>query len=178
MLDGLQIKVKVYDGNLRYKNFWVWGTTGLGKSRWAAGQESLQKTYKKPFNKWWDGFDLGTCTLVIIDDWPCYPNGQVLAYHLKIWGDRYSFVAEVKNSGLMLAPGEFRLIVTSNFSLEDVFQNPEDRAAIRRRFCVIEMTKENVGLIMGAKIGDIQLTDEADRQEANPIVEVVEDFDR
>jgi hypothetical protein len=166
MIDGQQARQKVYDGKLGYKNFWVWGSTGLGKSRWAANQAPLNETYKKGHNKWWDGFQASKHKLVIIDDWPTGQRGEALAYHLKIWGDRYPFIAEVKNSAIVLAPGDWKLIITSNFNIDEVFTNTEDQKAIKRRFCVINMNETNAAMISVTRIGDQELITEADDQES------------
>jgi hypothetical protein len=104
MINGQQAGQNVYGGKLTDKNVWVWGDN----------QAILQTTYKQFCNTWWDGFQCGQVELVIIDDWPW----ESLAYHIRIWGDRYPFIAQVNNSGIVLAPGDFKLIITSNFTIE------------------------------------------------------------
>jgi hypothetical protein len=56
-------------------------------------------------------------------------------------------VAEVKNGSLVLPPGSYKLIITSNFSPDEIFRNEQDLAAIKRRVHVINWRRENVGIL-------------------------------
>ena len=59
-----------------------------------------------------------------------------MSHFLKKWADRYSFDAEVKGSKLIIRPE--RIIVTSNYSIEEVFcDDIMMQNAIKRRFEVI-----------------------------------------
>ena len=58
------------------------------------------------------------------------------------WVDRYPFTGEVKGGQVMIAPGDFQLIITSNFKPEQCFRRHEDICAIRRRFTFIRMTEQ------------------------------------
>jgi hypothetical protein len=177
IMEARVLKAEVFSGELRYKNFWMWGPAGIGKSRWATGQDLLWRTFRKGFNKWWCGFKPGVHRTVVIDDWPLQ-NGEMLSYHLKIWGDRYPFVAEVKNGGITLAPGEFRIIVTSNYSPEDVFRNPNDLGPILRRFQVIEWTTQNQALLGATLIGySVELMPPMEVLEEEPINEQLEEIE-
>lgn len=144
MIDHAMDSVDTWNGNLHDKNFWIFGAPGVGKSRWASSQGVYAEIMKKNFNKWWDGYNLLAHKIVIIDDYPCLPQGNVLAQHMKIWGDRYPFVGECKGSHQMIEPGRFFLIITSNYSIDDCFQTEEDKEAIHRRFNELEMTPENI----------------------------------
>jgi hypothetical protein len=147
MLDSAKKNMRVWGGNLQWKNIWMWGGPGIGKSKWAHEQQTGGKTLKKNVNKWWDGMDVSSVTKVIIEDFPCTPNGDMMAYYMKLWGDRYVFTGEVKNSALAIDPGRFFLIVTSNYGPKSCFSREEDLKAIERRFAVLEMTRENRTLL-------------------------------
>jgi hypothetical protein len=154
MLDYRASQAHKWDRDLWEKNVWLWGVTGTGKSVWASLQEEQQFTYRKNVNKWWDGFVPGLHKLVIIEDFP-YKDGDILARYVKIWCNHYPFNAEVKGSSITIVPVEFKIVVTSNFSIEQVFHHIEDQRAIWRRFTQVELTRENKPLIMAAKIEDL-----------------------
>lgn len=141
-----------WGGSLHEKNVWIWGEPGIGKSRWAVQQVPPVTLFKKNFNKWWDGFQLMTTRCVIIEDYPPLPIGNTLSHHLKIWGDRYPFVGEVKNSGAPCEPGRWFLIITSNYPIERCIATEEDVVTVQRRFKEIEMTHENKVLIEQTKL--------------------------
>jgi hypothetical protein len=146
MLDAAKKQMRVWPGELKYKNVWIWGRPGVGKSRWAHRQETGGDTLFKNLNRWWDGMDVRSVTKVLIEDFPS-PAYDGMAHLLKIWGDRYTFTGEVKNSAIAIDPGRFFLIVTSNFHPGECFNKQEDREAIQRRFGIIEMTEENAGFV-------------------------------
>lgn len=134
MIDSAMKNVQEYNGILEEKNIWLWGEAGLGKSRWAASNGTYEEIFKKNFNKWWDGYNLLSTKIVIIEDYPCLPQGNALVQHMKVWGDRYPFEAEAKGSHMMVEPRRFFLIVTSNYPIDQCFENEEDKKAIHRRF--------------------------------------------
>lgn len=145
MMDNALRNVENWDGNLKAKNYWIWGPPGIGKSKWAANLMPVQHQYKKAVNKWWDGYNLCVHKIVMLEDFPM--NGQIFAQHLKIWSDRYFFMAECKGSSMVVEPGRFFLIITSNFPIEACFENPEDVRAIQRRFTEFEVTEENKAIL-------------------------------
>lgn len=144
-LDADQRRYHDYQGDLQKKNIWIYGEPGAGKSFAARqGCESV-KIYNHAFNKWWGGFKPGFHTRVIIDDWPCIESGgNILVQHLKIWGDRYIFQAEVKGGSLMVEPGSIQIVITSQYKPEECFTSIEDMKAIKRRFKVIHMEKTSI----------------------------------
>jgi hypothetical protein len=144
MIEAQATKGRVWDGELPTKNVWLWGAPGLGKSRWASIQNEVASVYKKNPNKWWDGFSPLLHKQVTIEDWA--PTHECLTSHLKMWADRYPFIGEVKGSSFMMEPGRWNLVITSNYSIEECF-NETDREAIKRRFAEIQMTQENKKMI-------------------------------
>lgn len=124
---------EIYDDDLSKKNYWIWGPTGTGKSRWARNQTEPENLYFKLQNKWWDSYDEGTVKVVLIED--LNPEkARMLSDHMKIWADRYWFQAEVKGASIMVNPKDWYLIITSNYSIDECFQNIQDQEAIKRRF--------------------------------------------
>jgi len=112
------------------RGFWYWGPPGTGKSRFA--RDNNEDAYIKSQNKWWDGYDGQTS--VILDDLD--KGGICLGHHLKIWSDRYACTGEVKGASVPLQHTKF--IVTSNYSIEQLWGDDKEMcAAIRRRFVVI-----------------------------------------
>jgi hypothetical protein len=147
MIDEANKRSSVWGGDLKSKNVWLWGATGLGKSRWANEQAAARQQLKKAVNKWWDGYQVTETRVVIIEDYPERPMGHYLCQHMKIWSDRYPFIGETKGSHVMVQPGRFLLTVTSNFPIAQCFSEEENIAAIKRRFKEIELTEENKNMV-------------------------------
>lgn len=57
---------------------------------------------------------------------------QIGAHHLKMWADHYPFKAEVKGGSMLARPK--RIIVTSNFSIRQCYEDPRDYEPLERRF--------------------------------------------
>lgn len=112
------------------ENEWWYGPTGTGKSRKLWRDHPVH--YAKQLNKWWDGYDGEE--VVAIEEWA--PKNECTASLLKIWADRYPFPAEVKGEKLNRIRPK-KLIVLSNYSIEQCFTNVEDLEPIKRRFAVI-----------------------------------------
>lgn len=107
------------------KGEWYHGESGTGKSRTA--REKYPNAYLKAANKWWDGY-IGQ-EFVIIDDL----DEDCLGHYLKIWGDRYACTGEIKGGTVNL--NFKKIIVTSNFSISELFENKQKFIEpIKRRF--------------------------------------------
>lgn len=107
---------------------WRFGPSGSGKSR--STREEFPGLYNKGVSKWWDGYNHED--VVLVEDWDPKTTEHLGSRYLKIWGDHYAFPAEVKGGSLMVRPK--KVIITSQYSIEQCFSDPEDRAALNRRF--------------------------------------------
>ena len=100
----------------------VYGTSGSGKSSIARDfarayypVDSGACFYAKNISRWWDRYQGEP--VVILDDPEPAPFRQ-LSELLKVWGDRYAFLAEVKGGTIQVNPEWF--IVTANYSLAEL----------------------------------------------------------
>lgn len=119
---------------------WYYGVPGSGKSH--SARVNFPLSFLKPCNKWWDGYR--EQENVLIDDFDM--NHKVLGHHLKIWADKYSFIGEMKGGSVAIRPK--RIVVTSNYSIEQIFAGDEQLVeALKRRFiCTRFLNPFNVNL--------------------------------
>lgn len=113
-------------------NEWWYGRTGTGKSR-LAWEKYGSICYQKMLNKWWDGYDAQP--VVVIEEWS--PKNDVTASALKIWADRYPFTAQIKG-GVLQKIRPYKIIVISNYKIDDCFVDTRDAEPIKRRFTEYE----------------------------------------
>lgn len=116
---------EILQGDLIHE--WWYGKTGCGKS--TALWKKYPDHYMKKKNKWWDGYQ--GQEVVAIEEWS--PNFHMLASELKIWADRYPFPAEIKG-GTLGAIRPKKIIILSNYKIEECFPLTQDADPIRRRF--------------------------------------------
>jgi len=109
-------------------NHWYCGPSGTGKSLKARTENP--GAYTKLNNKWWDGYN--DEDIVIIDDFDKYD--VALSGHLKRWCDHYSFPAEFKGGVKVIRPKT--IIVTSNYTPEEIWEDEATLGPIRRRFSI------------------------------------------
>jgi len=119
---------KPIDGVLDHE-WWV-GETGTGKSKllW----ELYPNHFPKMINKWWDGYRHEQ--VVAIEEWS--PDCSKTTQSLKRWADRYPFVGEIKG-GVMRNLRPTKLIVLSNYTIDQCFTMKEDAEPMKRRFTEI-----------------------------------------
>lgn len=107
---------------------WYYGVSRTGKSY--SARKDYPDAYPKLCNKWWDGYQ--GQDYVLIDDFDKKHDG--LCHHLKIWADRYPFLAEVKGSTVSIRPK--KIIITSNYHPREIWTSDGDLNPILERFRV------------------------------------------
>ena len=107
------------------RGIWIYGKAGSGKSRWV--REHCKPLYPKLCNKWWDGYQGEP--YVVMDD--IMPEHKFLSQQLKIWTDRYDCILETKGAAVHSQYQWF--IITSQYSIDEVFEDSRDREALHRR---------------------------------------------
>jgi len=110
---------------------WIHGLAGSGKTR--AVHDAYPQAFSKDASKWWCGFK-GQEVVLLDDIDPSHSSW--IARFLKIWGDRYPFTAQQKGGSVLIRPLKF--IVTSQYKIEDIFNDTPTREALNRRYVVIE----------------------------------------
>lgn len=112
------------------RGVWIHGPPGTGKTTYA--RTRYTDIYIKAQNKWFDGYN-GERTIVL-DDFDC----AHLSHYLKIWMDKWACTGEIKGGTINLRHHVF--VVTSNYSIGDLFHDSHVVAALTRRCRVIDMT--------------------------------------
>lgn len=113
------------------RNVWIQGPTGVGKTY--AAKAYGDDFYKKNLNKWWDHYR-GQANVII--DEVC-PKQDWIGSFLKIWAQEDPFIAEVKGGSRTIRPK--RIIVTSQYSIGEIFTDPLVVEALKGRFFVREI---------------------------------------
>jgi len=105
---------------------YYYGIAGSGKTTKARAE--YPGSYIKSRDRWWDGYQ-GEET-VILDDLDKYH--VALAGLIKDWADKWTFKAEVKGGYIWIRP--LRFIITSQYSIDQIWDDIETRQALHRRF--------------------------------------------
>lgn len=113
---------------------WIWGESGCGKTR--AVVSAFPECFIKPRNQWWDGYQGEE--VVLVDDIDVFD--KALGGKLKHWADFAPFIAEIKGGSLRIRPR--RVIVTSQYPMDRIWDDRETLDALGRRFTVIEKVKD------------------------------------
>lgn len=114
----------------RIKNVWIHGETRTGKT-WEARQMAPNH-FKKTTTKWWDGYNRQKD--IIINDLD--PSHKLeMGSLLKIWCEHEPFNAEIKNSMRLIRPK--RIIVTSQYSIDEMGWDRKMTEAIKERFPIV-----------------------------------------
>lgn len=107
-------------------NEWIWGPAGTGKTT-KAMTDHPQAYLKDPSNRWFDGYD--GQDVVIVDDFDKYHLAQT--HLLKRLAHEQPLQVELKGGSTTIRPK--KIIITSNSSPDDLWEEP-DLSAIKRRF--------------------------------------------
>lgn len=127
--------------NFKPEVYWIWGETGIGKTRLVYDNFEMNEIYKKTTNsgKWWDGYD--GHKIVILDD--LRPSDY--RYHeLLTLLDRYPYQVEIKGGFRQLLATI--IIITTDRHPNKFYQQDVvgDLRQLTRRFtAVIELTDAN-----------------------------------
>lgn len=120
---------RTLQGELEHE-WWV-GESGTGKSREFRSLYTEQGFYFKQANKWWDNYQ--DEEVVLIEE--LSPIHECLATHMKIWCDRYDFSGEIKG-GIIQRIRPRKIVVLSNYEIDQVFTKSQDNEPMKRRFTV------------------------------------------
>lgn len=112
-------------------NEWIWGAPGTGKTSMAFKENP--GAYLKGLTKWWDVYT--DQEAVIVDDMD--PYHKSLAQEFKVWSHHYPFPAETKGGTLCIRPR--KIIVTSNYMIDQIWEDEITREAMHRRFKEIQI---------------------------------------
>ena len=126
------------DKDLKDHFLWLYGNTGTGKSHLAreiSKKLKCEEPYYKQINKWWNGYK---CQKVTIIEEADPKRCEHLAGYFKQWADKWPFSGEVKCGNFPNMRPQY-IIVTSNYRIEECFQEAQDYVPLQRRFTEHEL---------------------------------------
>lgn len=115
------------------RHLWIWSNeSGTGKSH-AVNQAYPDMYRKTPDEIYWNGYE--DQKVVYIEDIDVFH--KKIGYHMKIWADKWPFAAAFKNQAARDIRPE-RLIVTSNYRIDQIWDDPITVSCLERRFTQIQ----------------------------------------
>ncbi len=113
-------------------NVWITAPSGYGKSTYA--REMYPDFYDKPPNKWYTGYK-GENTVLLDDFGPM--QFKFLGWYTKRWSDVFPYPVETKGGGMVIRPEH--IVVTSQYTIGQCFDDPLVCEAVENRFEVLEL---------------------------------------
>lgn len=137
ILRNLEILRPALTDRATLANYWYYGAPGLGKT--SKARRENPGLYQKLKNKWWDHYD--GQEVVLIDEWR--PDDSSMVDELNRWADHYPMQVETKGGMMEIRPQ--KIIVTSNYSIEECFQSLGQVTldSVKRRFKVVHFVGLN-----------------------------------
>ena len=124
----------ILEGDLQSHFEWWYGKTGTGKSHQIWTKYPVH--FDKQINKWWDGYNFEDVVVIEeADPKKC----EHMAYYFKRWMDKYPFRCEIKGAHMNFIRPK-KIIVTSNYTLQECFPNKEDYEPLKRRVKQVHFT--------------------------------------
>jgi hypothetical protein len=119
---------------------WIYGATRTGKTH--AVHAAYPTLFEKDFTVWWDGYT--NEETVLLNDMD--PSHKWLFSELKRWVDKWTFPARYKGvSSKVIRPR--RIIVTSNYKIDEIWDDQITRDCLHGRFIEIEKFRDQNILI-------------------------------
>lgn len=113
------------------RGLWIQGPKGTGKT-WKAKEISRSLYNEEPFvctgKGWLDGYKAQK--VIVVEDLD-KAAAHAIGHSLKLWADRYEVTAEVKGGYIPLM--HKMLIVTSNYTISELYQADDERATTMQR---------------------------------------------